>query len=78
MAEYFDPLDGAGLGGMDFSRGMTAIILIYATKLPRCKIDRIATASETLRKGSVHMASIELRAIEKWFDDLQVIKSAGF
>ena len=24
------------------------------------------------------MASIELRAIEKWFDDLQVIKSVDF
>ena len=62
MAEYTDP--AAGLGGMDFS--WTAAIC--------STIVRIALPSYQKRdKGRRQMAAISFRAIEKWFDDLQVI-----
>ena len=51
MAEYFDPLDGAGLGGMDFSWTAAIYLDLCRDEVGPPQIDRIATAPGNFAEG---------------------------
>ena len=65
MAEYFDPLEGTGLGGMDFLGPLQYTSTYVMVKLPKF----------LARQSRIDMmAAVQLKNVEKWFDNLQVIK----
>ena len=50
MAKHSDPLDGAGLGGMQFSWTVTIFLDLYRYEVAPLQTNCIATAPETSRK----------------------------